>query len=189
MHSLVGCIYIYISFFLQHPLLPEAPTSSTSHLSTFPGRVSEPEPGWGAPWGCWAPHTVNFLQKHPLAPLGIGLSHGFFLSSSSFFFLAELLCGSGKAPRLKSPVWSTVITSGVLNPWRGVCGGGNYAMGGRESRAETVSESFSCNSIISSSVCVLLSTCCSAPCPSAGLGNSCWGHLSLEERPISAEIR
>lgn len=43
--------YIYF-FFLQHPLLPEAPTSSTSHLSTFPGRVSEPEPGWGAPWGC-----------------------------------------------------------------------------------------------------------------------------------------
>lgn len=49
MYSWVGWIYIVL---LQHPLLPEAPTSSTSHLSTFPGRVSEPEPGWGAPWGC-----------------------------------------------------------------------------------------------------------------------------------------
>lgn len=35
-------------------------------------------------------------------------------------------------------------------------------MGGRESRAETVSESFSCNSIISSSpVCVCVCVCCS----------------------------
>lgn len=34
-------------------------------------------------------------------------------------FLAELHRGSSKAPRLKSAVWSMVITSGVLNPHEG----------------------------------------------------------------------
>lgn len=100
--------------FLQRLLLPEACTSSASHLSTFPA-------------GCLSLSRVRVClgaanstrcqissKKTPLPPPGAGLSHGF------FFFLAELYHGCSKAARLKSAVWSVVITSGVRNPSRGV---------------------------------------------------------------------
>lgn len=105
-------------------------------------------------------------------------------------FLAELHRSSSKAPRLKSAVWSMVITSGVLNPsrggvrWRELCDGWE-----RESRAQADSKSLSCNGLISSSPVCLCVHCSqhagSAPCPNACLENSCWSHLSPEESLIS----
>lgn len=128
-----------------------------------------------------APQTVNFLQKN-YTPYSLTWVMFF----SFFPFLAELRVGCGKAPGLKSAVWSTVITNGVLNP----SGGGLfYAMGGRESRSETDSKYLSCNGKISSSPVCLCVHCSqhagSVLCPSGCLENSCWSNLSLEESLIS----
>lgn len=139
--------------FLQCLLLPEASTSSPSHLSTFPGRVSEPEHCWGEPWGCQVPHTVNVLRKTPLPPLGTG----FFF----FFWLNDTVTPSRhQGLKLLSKAWSLPAEC-LTSRWGE--GGGSYVMGGTESRAETDSKSLSCHGLTSllphPSVCSLLSTC------------------------------
>lgn len=162
-------------FFCQrppHPLLATSAPSPAGCLSLSRARVC---------LGAAELHTLSISSKklHSLP--------------QALAFLAELHRGSSKAPRLKSAVWSMVITSGVLNPHEGGNGGGgggSYAMGGKESRAETDSKSLSCNGLISSSSSVCLCVHCSQHagsvlCPNSCLENSCWSHLSPEESLIS----
>ena len=162
-------------FFLQRLLLPEAFTSSPSHLSTFPSRVSEPKQDRGAPWGWRAPHTVNFLRKSSTP------------SPGRWLFLLNYTAAPARHQGLKVLSEARSLPAKCLTP-RG--GGGGYAMGGRESgRAETDSKSIYCNGLISSLPVRLRVHCSqhagSVPCLNARLENSCWSHLSPEESLIS----
>lgn len=88
-------------FFCQrppHPLLATSAPSPAGCLSLSRARVC---------LGAAELHTLSISSKklHSLP--------------QALAFLAELHRGSSKAPRLKSAVWSMVITSGVLNPHTG----------------------------------------------------------------------
>lgn len=184
MYDLLGWI-VFCFFFSASSLCPrpQHPLPSTSAPSTA-GCLSLSRAGvrLGAP-----PHTVNFLKKKKKKaqlslPQMLAWVMFFF-----FFFLAELHVGCSKAPRLKSAVWSMVITSRVLNPSGGwEVGGLHYVMGGRENRSETDSKSLSCkwHDILLPRLCVQ-PRAGSVPCPSACLENSCWSRLSPEESLIS----
>lgn len=118
--SVSDCSYMYDSpGWMDGDFCPRPPHPLTATSAPFlAGGLSES-------WGCWAPHTVNFLRQLHRLPEGT----------------PELYRHSSTAPRLKSAVWSTVITSRVLHLTRGG-GGGSYAMGGTDSRAETLSTMF-----------------------------------------------
>lgn len=134
---------------------------------------------WGLPSST---HTVNFLRKTPRPPLGT--SFYFFL-----FFLAEWYRDSSKASRLKTAVWSMVITSGVLNlaMGRGVEGAMRWV--GQRAELRQTPNLFPVMAWHPSSLIHLCVRCCqhagSAPCPNACLETSCWSHFSPEESLIS----
>lgn len=148
-YDLLGWIVFCSVFSCQRPPHPLTATSAPFLAGCL--SLSRAEVSLGV---CRAPHTVNFLRQTPLPPRG----HFSFFGGGG----AELYLDSSEAPRLKSAVWSMVITSKVLNLTRGG-GGESYAMGGTESRAETDSKSLSCNGLTSLlphlSACPLLSTC------------------------------
>lgn len=130
-------------------------------------------------------HTLSISSEklHSL-PQALAWVMAFF-----FFFGPNYTAAPARHQGLKvlSEAWS--LPAEGLTPWGGECGGGSYAMGGRESRAETDSNSLSCNGMISSSPVCLCVHCFqhagSELCPSACLKNSCRSHLSPDESLIS----
>lgn len=136
----------------------------------LPGRASEPKQGQGEPWGYRAPHT-QFPPKNLLS------------LPQALAFLAELHRRPSKAPRLKSAVWSMVITSECLTPR----GRGGHCNGWERKPAELTHTPnlFPVMVWYPPPPVHCSQHAGSAPCPCAHLRNSWWSYVSPEKRPIS----
>lgn len=167
---------LIVNKFLQTPLFVSAPGPVTDDRTRVAGTdyfsccvftrprpprplsaTSAPSPAGclslsrAAPWGCWAPHTVKYPppvpQRSPNGPPPLDTGSCRVFSSSGW--ITRRLWQSTK--KLRSAVWSTVITSGVFNISGGGVGGGEsggwVGVTRGSARAETEAKCLHCNGI------------------------------------------